>query len=448
MLAKEKEMHKCFKCGAEFEGNFCPECGAKYEETKICPQCGEQLDGSVKFCNHCGHSFIDTKKSEKKSAGKAIKNAFQKSKAWLIAHKALALVVAALLFAGILLAVVLPLTVGNIFRANRVAKINIGDSYALVEKLLGKPYEEASSENVYYYFSNNMLKKLKQLKRLEEQVDNLESFDDLEKLMEQEEKLTAEIDSLEYKQISVTFDDGAVTSVVFNKHAQNNSEEAPKRPKRIKLIPDEIPFGMTLDDIDLAAKIYYTDGSYKLEQVKEVTVEGKQITWSDSWGEYSSTIYTSGSITPETIIRREEGNLTYTVFPIFDGGFTGFHMNIDGEGEITNLQSHFNSGIMTHLTELVIGNGVTSIGENAFSGCYRLTSVTIPNSVTSIGKSAFRNCSNLTSIIFKNPNGWWYADSSSATSGTHISAVFLNSSTAARYLTNTYCNYYWYRSES
>ncbi len=54
--------------------------------------------------------------------------------------------------------------------------------------------------------------------------------------------------------------------------------------------------------------------------------------------------------------------------------------------------------IQRDMTEFVIPNSVTSIGDYAFSYCTRLTSVIIPNSVTSIGKAAFQNCSSLTSI--------------------------------------------------
>ena len=45
----------------------------------------------------------------------------------------------------------------------------------------------------------------------------------------------------------------------------------------------------------------------------------------------------------------------------------------------------------------VIPDGVTSIGERAFSGCSGLTDINIPASVTSIGKGAFMNCSGLKS---------------------------------------------------
>ncbi len=50
------------------------------------------------------------------------------------------------------------------------------------------------------------------------------------------------------------------------------------------------------------------------------------------------------------------------------------------------------------ITDLVIPNSVTSIGERAFYYCKGLTSVTIPNSVTSIGNQAFYGCSGLTSV--------------------------------------------------
>ena len=54
------------------------------------------------------------------------------------------------------------------------------------------------------------------------------------------------------------------------------------------------------------------------------------------------------------------------------------------------------------LTSVTIPNSVTSIGDYAFSGCKSLTSITIPNSVTSIGNLAFSYCSSLTSITIPN----------------------------------------------
>ena len=52
----------------------------------------------------------------------------------------------------------------------------------------------------------------------------------------------------------------------------------------------------------------------------------------------------------------------------------------------------------TSLTSITISDSVTSIGNYAFFYCRSLTSITIPDSVTSIGNYAFSNCTNLTSI--------------------------------------------------
>ena len=49
------------------------------------------------------------------------------------------------------------------------------------------------------------------------------------------------------------------------------------------------------------------------------------------------------------------------------------------------------------ITEVIIEDGVTSIGENAFDNC-GFTDIDIPDSVTEIGASAFDGCDNLESI--------------------------------------------------
>ena len=60
------------------------------------------------------------------------------------------------------------------------------------------------------------------------------------------------------------------------------------------------------------------------------------------------------------------------------------------------------------VTELVIPEGITSIGNYAFYGS-KITSITIPASVTSIGDQAFSSCSKLATITFAGTLEQWYA---------------------------------------
>ena len=61
------------------------------------------------------------------------------------------------------------------------------------------------------------------------------------------------------------------------------------------------------------------------------------------------------------------------------------------------------------LTELDLSNctSLTSIGSSAFYGCSGLTSITLPSSLTSIGFNAFRDCSGLETLEYKGTVEQW-----------------------------------------
>ena len=62
------------------------------------------------------------------------------------------------------------------------------------------------------------------------------------------------------------------------------------------------------------------------------------------------------------------------------------------------------------VTDVVIPDGVTSIGEGAFAYCTTLTSIAIPDSVTSIGHAAFIGCQSLKSVYITDIEKWLAID--------------------------------------
>ena len=79
-------------------------------------------------------------------------------------------------------------------------------------------------------------------------------------------------------------------------------------------------------------------------------------------------------------------------------------LTISGSGAISDCEMSGSPwfSYRVKVTDIVIGNEITSIGNYAFNGCTELTSISIPNSIQRIGIGAFMNCE-LTSVTI--PNG-------------------------------------------
>ena len=80
--------------------------------------------------------------------------------------------------------------------------------------------------------------------------------------------------------------------------------------------------------------------------------------------------------------------------------YTSDIMNVERivfNGTYTSIPSSFCTNCQK-LTEIVLGDNITSIGGNSFQGT-PLTSLTLPSGLTSIGSSAFENCDRLKSVV-------------------------------------------------
>ena len=81
-------------------------------------------------------------------------------------------------------------------------------------------------------------------------------------------------------------------------------------------------------------------------------------------------------------------------------------LTISGSGAMANYHSTYDyapwHSYRKNIKEIVINDGTTTIGRDAFVNCSQLISITIPNSVDSIGDGAFFGCSMLEQITIPN----------------------------------------------
>ncbi len=59
----------CTKCGTEYDGKFCPNCGEAAPEKRYCPKCGkEEMDPDATVCEACGTKLPAVSVNRKTSA--------------------------------------------------------------------------------------------------------------------------------------------------------------------------------------------------------------------------------------------------------------------------------------------------------------------------------------------------------------------------------------------
>ena len=130
-----------------------------------------------------------------------------------------------------------------------------------------------------------------------------------------------------------------------------------------------------------------------------------------------------------------EGNLTWKL----DADGT---LNISGTGAMKDYDSDSNPSPIynnSDVKEVVIEDGVTSIGNKAFDSCSSLTSITIPNSVTSIKAATFYGCTSLTSITI--PDGVTSIGYATFTGCSSLTSITIpDSVTSIGYATFTGCS--------
>lgn len=446
----------CKKCGAAYEGSFCPECGEPADEAlNVCPVCGKEREEGKRFCVKCGYDFSRSQPSEASqekpaAAAKEKKQplAFLKKlskKTWIIILSvALAIVIA--------LAVAIPVAIvsSNIFRIGKVDKINIGDSRERVKEVLGEPY--VFSDSLYEYYDDDfkaLMKKMEDAEGdLEGSFEDMEDEDDLENAFGDLEDILLEYETTEYQYIAVSFDGtGTVTSVYFDAKRTEATKDSPKTYQKHKLVTKEV---LRYVPTDIIYSVEFTDGSFykgvalhdfiATDYSKEVQIE-----WKDAWkSDYSAQLSVTSNpdilagdcgdsvfyyldtkgdnvlrITgsgkaeleyklPNRVIEKQPASVfigkevtsgDWGHLPATSGGVAveaGNPAYISKDGCLLDISG---AVLILATSDGHIPDGVTVIRRDAFALCASITELTVPDGITEIQDGAFSALTELTSVI-------------------------------------------------
>ena len=97
--------------------------------------------------------------------------------------------------------------------------------------------------------------------------------------------------------------------------------------------------------------------------------------------------------------------ITYTITEDSDESGTFYSLTLSGTGDMPDYDwSTYDTSpwypYHETLRNVILEDGIVSVGASNFYDCSGITSLTLPDSLTEIGEEAFRNCTGLTSVTF------------------------------------------------
>lgn len=341
---------------------------------------------------------------------------------WLDLHKiTLSICVVALAIIIAVICILIPIFT-NKFKISNVEKIGLGYTQEQVRDVLGDPYEETMTDYRWQYFDDDYIKVLDKLvanSKEQEKVLTSGNESKLLSLMEEEEKLEAQLASMTYKYIEINFSqmsneekNYAVSSVYFEPNKCDSNSETNKEVKNVKISAQnsvgyyvdktgveeqKVLIGYE-DGVDLYYSSYYSDGAfyraYLTNGTTQINGENATTIWSDRFSSY------------ETV------NKAIEIGAVSESGvWTTTYKDVVALTLPENVKGIDKEAFKdcAKLTRLVFPDGLLQIGDNAFSGCGSLTTIAMSDHVEAIGSGAFDGCNNLQFEVEGNLNylGKW-----------------------------------------